>query len=592
MARNDPHSYTDTDQGRINHADLKWDVDFDRKRLTGEATLKLKSPANGPLDLDTRDLEIEKITDDRGNALKWTLGEKDAVLGARLRIDLNGLTKAVTVAYAASPTASALQWLEPSNTAGKKQPYFFSQCQPHHARSMVPIQDSPAVRFSYRAVVTVPKALTAVMSAAPGKEEPGAPAGRRTFSFDMPQPIPSYLIAIAVGSIAYQDLGPRTRVYAEPETLKAAAYEFQPINDMLATAEKLFGPYLWDRYDFIVMPPAFPYGGMENPRLTFLTPTLLAGDRSLVNVLGHELAHSWTGNLVTNASMDDFWLNEGFTVWAERRILEALEGEEALALSATLGLQHLLIDMAGFEKKPQFTCLKNDLKGIDPDEVYSLVPYEKGCLLIQLMERTVGRKKWDQFLGQYLERFKFTSITTDDFLKFLEEKLPGLIEKTGAKKWIFEPGLPENAPRFDAKRLEELKKLAAGWTSGARPDPKDVGKWTVSESLVYLGELPTKLSKEDCKWLDRTFGLNVSRNAEILGKWCTMAATSEYEPAYPKIREFLGSMGRMKFLKPIFRALYEGEKTRALALEIYKGYADRYHPIARGGLEGILKLKA
>ncbi len=591
MARPDPHSYTDPQQGRIQHVDLRWNVDFENKRITGQVTLKLVEPLKGPIDLDTRDLEIRNVTDDSGKTLKWSLGDRDPILGSRLQITSAGSTKTVKVEYATSPKATALQWLEPQHTAGGKHPYLLSQCQPHHARSIVPLQDSPAVRFSYRASVTVPKSLVAVMSAAPGREESGARSDKKTYTFDMPQPIPSYLLAIAVGSIAYRDLGPRTRVYAEPETLEAAAFEFEPINNMLAKAEKLFGPYLWDRYDFIVMPPAFPYGGMENPRLTFLTPTLLAGDRSLVNVLGHEMAHSWTGNLVTNASVNDFWLNEGFTVWAERRILEALEGEGSAALAATIGRQELEVDMKRFGEGSQYTCLKNDLAGVDPDDVYSLVPYEKGCLLVQLFERTLGRKQWDYFIQQYLDRFRFTSITTEEFLAFLEEKQPGLAAKVNAHKWIYEPGIPDNAPCFASKRLDELKKLASGWSEGARPDPKNVRQWPVPELLVYLGALPKKMSAEDCRWLDQTLGLNQTRNAEILNHWCVMAATSAYEPAYPKIQEFLGSMGRMKFLKPIYRALFEGEKTRALALEIFKKYADHYHPIARGGLEAILKLR-
>ncbi|MFH1016796.1 MAG: M1 family metallopeptidase [Pseudomonadota bacterium] len=592
MAQNDPHSYTDTDQGRIRHADLTWDVDFEKKKIAGEVILTLKEPLRGAIDLDTRDLEILKATDDRGKTLKWTLGDRDPILGQRLRITSEDAIASITISYATSPKASALQWLEPSNTAGRKLPYLFSQCQSHHARSIVPLQDSPAVRFSYRATVTVPKPLTAVMSAAPGREETKASPGKTTYTFEMPQPIPSYLVAIAVGSIAHRDLGPRTRVYAEPETLDAAAWEFEPINSMLSASEKLFGPYLWDRYDFIVLPPAFPYGGMENPRLTFLTPTLLAGDRSLVNVLCHELAHSWTGNLVTNASMNDFWLNEGFTVWAEQRILEALEGKEALALASTIGRQELQEDMKRFGEGSPYTCLKHDLKGVDPDDIYSQVPYQKGCSFVTLLEQTVGREKWGQFIQQYIERFKFTSITTEEFLAFLEEKLPGLAKKVDAQEWIYKPGLPKNAPEFESKRLNELKSLAAGWPKGARPDPEKARKWPVREWLVYLGELPKKLPHEDCRWLDESFRFSESRNAEFLNWWCVLAANSAYEPAYPKIREFLGSVGRMKFLKPIYRALFEGEKTRPLALEIFKKFADRYHPIARGGLEAILKLRS
>ncbi len=428
MSRVDPHSYTDIDQGRVRSIAIDWVVDFSARRLRGEVTLNLEGTKGGVLDLDTRELEIESVRGPKGETLGWELGERESFMGQCLRIQLPEGSDSVTIAYRTSQEASALQWLQPANTAGKVHPYLFSQCQPHHARSMLPLQDSASVRFSYQAKVDVPEALVAVMSAAPGESSQGD-KGRKVYHFEMPQPIPGYLLALAVGNLASRDLGPRSRVYTEPEMLDAAAWEFQSVDSMLQKAEALFGPYRWERYDFLVMPPAFPYGGMENPRLTFLTPSLLAGDRSLVNVLAHELAHSWTGNLITNATMNDFWLNEGFTVWAERRILEALEGEEAVSLSAAIGRADLDEAIEDFGKNSPLTRLKNDLAGVDPDEIYSVVPYEKGCLFVQLLERTVGRKKWDSFMRKYMDRFEFTSITTEDFLAFLEEQLPGTAER-------------------------------------------------------------------------------------------------------------------------------------------------------------------
>ncbi len=589
MAQIDPHSYTDLNQGQIRHIDMNLHVDFSSRTIEGDATYTFLSSSSGELHLDTRDLTVLSVKDSEGNDLPFSMGTPDNVLGTCLIIQRNKPLEKLTVSYKTSPQASALQWLSPNNTAGKKHPFLLSQCQPHHARSMIPVQDSPKVRFSYAASVTVPTPLSAVMSASPG-EKVETNEQSTTFRFHMPQPIPSYLLAIAVGNITGKDLGPRTKVYAEPETVDQAAWEFEPIESMLKEAEKLFGPYLWERFDFIVLPPAFPYGGMENPRLTFLTPTLLAGDRSLVNVLAHELAHSWTGNLVTNATMDDFWLNEGFTVWAERRILEALEGKEAVSLSAAIGRNDLKEDMELFGMDSPFTKLKNDLKGIDPDEIYSQVPYEKGFLFVALMEKTMGREKWDQFLATYLDRFKFQSISTEDFVRFLEEQNPELLEATKAKQWIYEPGLPENAPVFESKRLEDLLEKAKNWENGVRVSKEETSSWAIPEWLVYLGELPKKMSPEDCAWLDQTYGFNQSGNAEILAKWLEIAATSTYEPAFDKIREFLPSMGRMKFLKPLYRALYTNPQTKNLAMEIFEGSKEQYHPIARGGLERILEI--
>ena len=425
-------------------------------------------------------------------------------------------------------------------TAGGKHPYLFSQCQAIHARSVIPCQDSPLARFTFDARVTVPEALTVVMAAAPGEAAKGPRQGTRTFAFTMPQAIPPYLFALAAGNIVGKDLGPRSRVYTEPEMLEASAWEFAGVDPMLLAAEEIFGPYLWDRFDFVVMPPSFPYGGMENPRLTFLTPTLLAGDRSLVNVLAHELAHSWTGNLVTNATIDDFWLNEGFTVWAERRILEKLEGTEAHSLSAAIGRKGLQDALDQFGMDSPFTRLKTDSWGSDPDEFYSMVPYEKGFLLVVLMEQTVGRAKFDAFVKKYIEKFSFTSITTDQFEDFLDAELPGLAEKVGAERWIHGEGLPDNAPSFTSKRLAELQGLAKGWSAGQRPDPAAAKAWSATDWQIYLQNLPRDIGLEGCAWLDKNFQLNNAGNSEILCNWLGLAVGNGYEPAYAKAAEFVG----------------------------------------------------
>ncbi len=585
MTRHDPHSYADLAQGVHTHIDWQVQVDFEARVLRCVATLKLDRAANGALDLDTRDLSIESVTDGRGNALEYAVAEAEGFMGSRLTVRRTLPTDTVVIRYTTAPGASALQWLEPALTAGD-QPFLFSQCQPIHARSILPCQDSPKARITYSAVVTVPAQLAVVMSAAPGERSEDPTAGTATWRFDMPQAIPTYLLALAVGDLVARDIGPRTQVWAEPATVEAAAWEFADAERMLEAAEGLFGPYLWDRFDFLVMPPAFPYGGMENPRLTFLTPTLMAGDRSLVNVLAHELAHSWTGNLVTNATMNDFWLNEGFTVWAERRILEVLEGDEEVALSAAIGRHSLDGEIARFGADSPYTHLETDLAGTDPDEVYSVVPYEKGFLFVALLERTIGREAFDAFVKRYIERFGFQSITTADFEAFLDEQLPGIREKVDAEGWIRGPGVPDAAPSFSSPVLAELTALAEGWGDGARPDVAAAKAWSASLWQIYLPRLPQQLPHEDLAWLDAQFGLNDSGNSEILCAWLVIAAGSAYTPAYPRIREFLGRVGRMKYLKPLYKALLGGDA--ALAREIFEDSKTGYHPIARGGLEAML----
>ena len=589
MARLDPHSHFDPEQPLMKELRWRMDVDFDAHTLRGEAILILAGAGTGTMDLDTDGLLLHSITTQDGTPVAWELGDADPVLGRRLRLDLPGGTTSLTIAYESSPGAVALQWLVPEQTAGGRHPFLFSQCQPHHARSMVPLQDSPRVRFPYHAELTVPKALRAVMSAGETGRKDGPRPDTTTYSFHMPQPIPAYLLALAVGDIDARDVGPRSRVYAEPETVEAAAWEFGEMESMIVKAESLFGPYEWDRYDVLVLPPSFPYGGMENPRLTFLTPTLLAGDRSLVAVVAHELAHSWTGNLVTNATMNDFWLNEGFTVWAERRILEALKGKEYVAMAWAIGQRSLGDAFERFGADHPYTKLKTDLWGVDPDSMYSEVPYEKGARLVALFEKTMGREAFDAFIADYIARFRFTSITTEEFLAFLRERVPGLSEKVGAMDWIYQPGLPANSPVFTSARLESLESLAAGWTSGRRPSSEEAGTWTPDEVLVYLQRLPRPLGPEDCAWLDRTFSLTGQGNYEILVEWLTIAASSDYEPVFDRVRKVLTTVGRMKYVRPLYKALGGHPRTRALAKETFARASHAYHALTRRVAETVIE---
>jgi leukotriene-A4 hydrolase len=588
MPRLDPHSHFDSAQPRTRHLDLDLAVDFDRKRVAGQVMLVLERPSSGPLDLDSRGLAIASVRTDMGRPVSFEPGPDEPILGSRLRLTLPPGTEKVVIAYETGPEATGLQWLAPEQTAGRRHPFMFTQFQPIHARSMIPCQDSPMVRATYHAAITIPEALTAVMSAGPQAGGGGPEPGLRTLLFEMPQRIPSYLIALAVGDLASRDLSRRARVWAEPPTVEAAAWEFAGVEEMIVRAEGLFGPYEWDRYDMLVLPPSFPYGGMENPRMTFLTPTLLAGDRSLVDVVAHELAHSWTGNLVTNATMDHFWLNEGFTVWAERRILEALHGEAAAAASWAIGRTALREAMARFGVDSPFTVLRTQLEGVDPDDVYSSVPYEKGSLFVALLERTVGRQRFDRFIRAYIERFHFTSITTEELMTFLEQQLPGVAAKVGADEWLRQPGLPANAPVFRSPPLEALTALAEGWAHGARPTAEQLGGWSPSELLVYLQHLPRQLDEASCRWLDGTLNLTARGNYEILVEWLTIAAGSDYEPVFRRVREVLMKVGRMKYLRPLYGALGQHPRTRKLGREIFAAAAPTYHALSRRVVESVV----
>jgi len=452
VARLDPHSYADDAQPRTKDFDFSASVDFEARVLSASVTLHFAEPATGgPLDLDTRALTITKVEGPEGNALAFTLHPAEPILGSRLEVAVPPGARSIRITYKTAPDASALQWLAPEQTLGKKHPYLFTQCQPIHARSVLPCQDTPSIRQTYRATMDVPATLRAVMAAASkGRTVDGPRAIER---FEMPQPIPPYLFAFAVGDLASKELSPRSRVWTEPSQLEAAAWEFAEVEAHLHAAEALFGPYDWDRFDLLVMPPSFPYGGMENPRLTFLTPSLLAGDRSLVNVLAHELAHSWTGNLVTNANAEHFWLNEGFTVFAERRILEALEGAEMAALHAAIGFERLQQAFEQHDEHPELTRLRTSLAGVDPDEAFSQVPYEKGYLFLKTLEAAAGREAFDAILAEWLRAHRFGVATTDDFLALVERMSPGLLARVDAKAWVDGTGLPAGSWRAQSARL-------------------------------------------------------------------------------------------------------------------------------------------
>lgn len=588
MHRPDPHSYYDAAQPKARRLRLKLNVDFGAKRINGEVVLEFGNPVSGPLDLDSKGLEIHSVQVPGHGPISWELGEADAILGQRLRLDVPAGTQEVAITYRTGADAMALQWLDAEQTEGKVAPYLFSQCQQIHARTLVPCQDTPLARIAYQAEVTVPEGLTAVMSAGPlGDEVTGD--GRHTFRFTMPQPIPPYLLALAVGRLESRDLSPRARVWAEPETVEAAAWEFAGVENMILKAEALFGPYPWDRYDMLVLPPSFPYGGMENPRMTFLTPTLLAGDRSLVDVVAHELAHSWTGNLVTNASMEHFWLNEGFTVWAERRILRILHGDDAAALGWAMGQKALEDSLERFKNEPHLTVLRMHLEGIDPDDAFSSIPYEKGARLVAALEREVGEERFLGFIRDYMDAFRFTSITTEQFCTFVETQLPGALAAVDARAYLDKPGLPGTAPQFRSAQLDTLTALAESWPEGGRPSAQQVAAWKPAELQVYLQKLPRNLSTADCAWLDGHFQLMGRGNYEILVEWLTLAANADYEPAFPRIREVLLRVGRMKYLRPLYGALGQHARTRALAREIFAAASPGYHGLSRRVVQSVLE---
>jgi leukotriene-A4 hydrolase len=590
----DVHSYGNPEEIRVTHADLDLTVDFDRKVLRGTAKLTVERPAAGRstrLVLDTRALDVEKIGASRdGKAwadAPFSLAPPDKILGSALTVTIPEDATRVRISYATRPEASGLQWLDPPQTAGRRDPFLFTQSQAIHARSWIPLQDSPSVRITYRAHVRTPRNLMAVMSA---DNDPNEPRDG-DYDFEMPQPIPSYLIALAVGDLTFAPISLRSGVWAEPQVLGKAAREFADLEKMIRAAETLFGPYRWERYDVLVLPPSFPYGGMENPRLTFATPTVIAGDKSLVAVIAHELAHSWAGNLVTNATWSDFWLNEGVTTYLERRIVEQVYGARRAEMEAVLGLQDLEKEMAGLPPKDQ--VLHPDLRGRDPDDVTTDVAYEKGALFLRQLEGVYGRDRFDRFLRGYFDHFAFQSITTDEFVRYLHANLldaePQLAAQVPVSDWTEKPGIPVGARRPVSDALAPVEAEARSWLDGKKPAAAIAAKsWSTQEWLHFLRALPHPTSPAKMGELDRAFHLSASGNSEITNEWLLLAIASNYEPAYPRLEEFLTSMGRRKFLKPLYEALVRTPEGKARALAIYRKARPGYHPIAVATVDKIV----
>jgi leukotriene-A4 hydrolase len=569
----DIHSYGNPEVARVRHLNLNLRVVFEQRTIQGTVVLTIDQFGRDAkqLVLDSRALQIDEteVSPDglRYQEARFSLGKPDKILGAPLHIELAANTRFVRIRYSTAPGATALQWLAPEQTAGGRHPFLYTQSQAIHARSWIPLQDSPGVRVTFEARIHVPAGLKAVMGATNCEDN------ENNCRFVMDQPIPPYLIALAAGDLVFQSTGPRTGVWAEPSIAPKAAAEFSDMEKMLEAAEKLYGPYRWTRYDVLVLPPSFPFGGMENPRLTFATPTIIAGDKSLVSLVAHELAHSWSGNLVTNATWADFWLNEGYTVYIERRMLEELYGPGRAEMEAALGYQELREELKSHEAIDQI--LHVDLLGRDPDEGATQIPYEKGALLLRQIEQTVGREKFDAYLKGYFDHFAFQSITTAESLQYMRANLAGIESKIPLDQWIYQPGLPDSAsvPVSEAFQAIDAGKIE---TAG----------WTTQEWLHFLRGLPRKLDPAHMRRLDSSYHLTASHNNEILDQWLLMSVRNGYEPAWPRLEEFLMTVGRRKYVKPLYEAM-----DLKHASTIYEKARPLYHPITQATIDAVLAAK-
>lgn len=586
----DWHTLSNADSVKVSHLHLDIAVSFEDKKIKGSAHWTFDNlKKSNSIVFDSQDLLIDSIILDDGSKAAFSLGKTDTILGTALRVPIKLTSKALTIYYQTGTHPIALQWLDPAQTFGKTKPFLYTQSESIYARSWLPCQDGPGIRYTYDATVKVPKGLLALMSA----ENPQQKSSNGIYNFKMDKPVPAYLMALAVGDIAFAPVDERTGVYAEPAILAKARKELEDIGTMVHTAEKLYGPYRWGRYDVLVLPSGFPIGGMENPKLTFCTPTILAGDKSLVNLIAHELAHNWSGNLVTNATWNDFWLNEGFTVYFERRITEATYDKDYADMLWELGYQDMKAAVEDLGAKSKDTWLKLDLKGRDPDVGLTDIAYEKGAAFLYLIEKTVGRENMDKFLRGYFDSHAFKTINTEQFIIYLYNNLlkqnPAWQKKINIDAWVYAPGIPADCPRADQVRFKKAEAQSTAFLNGEAAAKLETKGWSTFEWMHFMRHLPKDLGKEKMADLDRTFHFTQTGNSEIADLWFLQSIRSQYEPAYPAMKQFLYVTGRQKFLEPLYKAMKSTPDGATMAMEIYKKARPNYHPLAQKTIDEMLK---
>ncbi|MGY1530920.1 M1 family metallopeptidase [Luteimonas sp. A649] len=590
----DEHSYAEPDKVAIDDLALDLALDFDARTISGTATYTLdwRDGTATELVLDTRDLTIERV-EGEGEGGTWqplehALAGRDELLGSKLTIQAPARNEHIRVAYRTSPEASGLQWLDAAMTGGKAAPLMFSQSQAIHARSWVPLQDTPRVRYTYSAQVTSPADVMVLMSA---DNDPAA-VRDGDYSFSMPQRIPSYLMAIAAGDLVFKPISARSGVWAEPGMVDRAVAEFEDTEKMIATAESLYGPYRWERYDLLILPASFPYGGMENPRLSFITPTVIVGDKSLVALVAHELAHSWSGNLVTNSSAKDGWLNEGFTSYVENRIVEALYGKERADMEYVISRNGLKAELANMSPEEQALAVRPGVVK-DPDDSLSAVSYDKGAWFLQFLEERYGRAEFDAFLRGYFDHFAFQSIPTTRFVEYAQEhlldKYPGKVSREEFDTWLYEPGIPGTAPQVLSRNFGVVDSARLGWLgSNTLPPQVITDEWSTQEWVHFLEGLPETLSMERLSQLDTAYGFTGTPNGELAQRWYPLAVRSGYVQAYPAIADFVRTIGRRKLIMPTYQALVATEAGLEFAKQQLDAARPGYHPITTGSVERVI----
>ncbi len=613
----DDHSYSNLKEIKTTHLELELEVNFNNKTIYGVARHTMKNFGSDTAIFDIKGLQIQKITTGKLNQEReadFVIGnmDKDSILGQPLLVSVSPKTKQINIYYQTTKQSEALDWLDSNLTSSKKYPFLYTQGQAILTRTWIPIQDSPSNRITYSAKVKVPNELMAVMSAKNQKKK----NNEGIYQFEMSKAIPSYLIALAVGDLKYHAFSKNTGVYCEPELMNASKNEFVDLPKMFNAAEQLYGKYQWDQYDLLVLPYSFPFGGMENPMLTFVNPTVITGDRSMVSVIAHELAHSWSGNLVTNNTWNDFWLNEGFTVYFENRIMEKLYGKEIADILAIIEFQELEDEIYQIRNSehPNDSKLFLDLKNRNPDDGMTDIAYVKGAFFLKTLEEKVGRKQMDSFLKKYFQQFAFRTINSKTFINYLNEQLLSKNNiQFNTEEWIYKKGLPKNCLQLSSSRLKKMTEMAEKTNAGevlfapkitykyykkkgkrlrrmivTKIERKD---YIVQEWQTFIRALNPTIGKRKMKELDQFLGFSTCGNAEIMNEWFVLAIKNDYTEIRPKIAAFLTKIGRRKYLVPIYQTLAEKPENLAWAKELFKKVSPNYHAVSIKTIHEILQFQ-
>lgn len=568
-------SFTNADQVTTTHAEIHLQLDFPTKLVHGTVTYQFVSLTDGltRVILDTKHLIIKSIQ----SVQSWTMGQTHEVIGTPLIIELSSPVAAhqqfkLSIDYQTTDKCTALTWMSPSNTSGKKHPFCFTQCEAIHCRTLLPVQDSPQVKFTIDYSIVVNEPYT-VAAGAIFKNIVDQPNNKRAFLSSLKIPIPAYLVAFAAGNIVSQEIGPRSKVYCEPEILEASVYEFGETETFLSTAESLLTPYEWEEYNILVLPGSFAYGGMENPTLTFMTPTLIAGDRSLTSTVGHEIAHSWTGNLVTNRNWEHFWLNEGFTVYVERKILERMFGVPVAHMHGLVGRKGLQEAVDFYGADSNFTRLNLDLGDIDPDDAFSRVPYEKGYTFLMVLQQKVGEDRFLAFLRDYINRFRLVTVTSDDFVEMFGRYFPEI--QVDWQTWLRGTGMAIEYPELDDSLEQQVNQM---YETVKQPEyqftGEEVNGWRVDQTVMLLEKCCAEVMPH-YRQMGVMLHFNSSKNYEIKYRWVRIVIQLNMVENFDQIRYFLTSQGRMKYVRPIYRLLIQTNYTE-LAQEIFTLTRDFY----------------